>query len=58
MIAKDQARARNDLNTAAKKLVALFIDRGDFAAAKELAAAATNALKAFDTIKHGEKDQS
>lgn len=55
-IPKDQARARNDLNTAAKKLVALFIDRGEYAVAGELLLVVEKALKTFDTLK--QDDQS
>jgi hypothetical protein len=51
MIPKDQARARNDLNTASKKLATLFLDRGHAVAAGDLRRAVLNALKTFDTLK-------
>lgn len=54
MIAKDKARARNDLNTASKKLADLFMERGQSAAAGKLLVAVANALKTFDVIKNGE----
>lgn len=51
MIPKDKARARNDLNTAAKKLAAFFVDLGHAKAAGDLLLAAEKALKVFDALK-------
>lgn len=58
MIPKDQARARNDLNTASRKLVALFRAEGWPVTADDLERTTAEALETFDAIKEKREEQS